>query len=233
MIYLIKCTTKLWNGRLKFIFILSIIIILSMNCTLTVFSNENIKSIKDLSMSELSGSNTNIEFITTEYDEEAIECYSVGKNNIAIGLKNYINIYNLDGMFLYGIKFSPCSSYFLEYESDNLYIYIHRSSKCIKIMGFEKPILYYSVNDTKSNYDIISYKLNNVLSDTIKNSITYKVKGISGTKLVKIDKDNMETVIYDSTSNVGVKFILIFIGIVIFAFVVLYNIKNHKNVKIE
>lgn len=46
-----------------------------MTYSLSVSSNENIKSIKDLTMSKLSSSNANIEFITTECNDEAIECY--------------------------------------------------------------------------------------------------------------------------------------------------------------
>lgn len=114
--------------------------------------------------------------------------------------------------------------FFLEYIDDNLYIYLHRSSKCIKITGYQEPVYYYSVNDTKSNYDIISNKLKNVRSDIIKDSVIYKVGGINNTKLLKIDEDNTEQVIYNSTFNVRLKFIVVFIGVIIFSFVVLYNI---------
>ena len=231
MTYLIKHITKLWNGR--FIAILSIII-LSIACSLSVSSNENIqsiKSIKDLSMSKLSSSNANIEFITTEYDNEVIECYSIGKSNIAVGLKNYINIYNLDGTFLYGIKFKSNSSYFLEYEGNDLYLYIHRSSECIKITGFEKPLLFYYINDTKYNNDYVLHKLNCVYNDFKDDSNVYKVKGINNTKLVRISEDNIQKVIYNSTSNVGLKIIVVVIGNIMFVFVISYNIiiNNKQN----
>lgn len=66
--------------------------------------------------------------------------------------------------------------------------------------------------------------MKNVRSDIIKDSVIYKVGGINNTKLLKIDEDNTEQVIYNSTFNVRLKFIVVFIGVIIFAFVVLYNI---------
>lgn len=179
-------------------------------------------------MSKLSSSNANIEFITTEYDNEVIECYSIGKSNIAVGLKNYINIYNLDGTFLYGIKFKSNSSYFLEYEGNDLYLYIHRSSECIKITGFEKPLLFYYINDTKYNNDYVLHKLNCVYNDFKDDSNVYKVKGINNTKLVRISEDNIQKVIYNSTSNVGLKIIVVVIGNIMFVFVISYNIIINK-----
>ena len=133
--------------------IVFICIIITFNISY-VFASDIDKSVTDLSMSEIKNSSANVEFIPEEYENETIECYAIGESNIAVGTNNYLNIYDLNGDFKYGIKCYMNSAFFLEYIDDNLYIYLHRSSKCIKITGYQEPVYYYSVNDTKSNYDI-------------------------------------------------------------------------------
>ncbi|MGN1481461.1 hypothetical protein [Porcipelethomonas sp.] len=189
-----------------------------------IYANEINKSVTNLSMSNIENSDADIEFITDECKDETIECFAVGENNIAIGLTNQINIYDLDGNFIYGIKCYISSAYFLEYSKNDLFIYMHRSSKCIKITGYKEPLSYYSVDDTNSNYDIISYKLKNRNQYIIKDDNIYKIRGITDTKLVKINKDQTETIIYNSSTNVFMKFIVVFIGVIMFAFIILYNI---------
>ncbi len=222
------CKIKSCNIIIKNILVIIFLSIFIYNEMQIVCADETFKAITELSMSEIKNSDVDMEFITNEYEDETIECYAVGEENIAIGLTNHINIYDINGNFLYAIKYSISSSYFLEYVKTDLYLYSLRSSKCIKITGYKEPIFYYSVNDTKSNYDIISHKLKNVRSDITIGSVIYKVEGINSTKLVKTSNDNMETVIYNSTTKVGLKFIVVFIGVVIFAFVVLFNIISEK-----
>lgn len=222
-----------YTVNIRYLLIFMILGVLLCSGIQTVSAGETVRSVSELSVSEKKSEGADIEFSDSECNNKAIDCYAVGDNNIALGLTDYINVYDLNGSFLYSIKCNMSSACFLEYVEDDLYLYLLRSSECIKITGYLKPVSYFSVDDTKSNDEIISYKLKNRNSDIVKDSVTYQIRGINSTKLVKINGDSTETVIYDSTKNVWLKFIVVSAGVVIFAFVILFDIISRSKNNIE
>lgn len=99
------------NLRKYIINIVFICIIIIFNLSYACASDID-KSVTDLSMSEIKNSSANVEFIPEEYENETIECYAIGESNIAVGTNNYLNIYDLNGDFKYGIKCYMNSAFF-------------------------------------------------------------------------------------------------------------------------
>lgn len=120
------------------------------------------------------------------------------KDEIAIGFRdNHINIYDDNGNFIYGYKFSLNGSYVFKYdENDNIMIFPIRASRCyffntdaelIKTREFS--------NSTEEDKYFRSLKGNKRVSI---NGNLYEVRETFGyTKLIKTEANGEMTIIYD------------------------------------
>lgn len=80
----------------------------------------------------------NIYLLSEEPEKKQIECFDVNeKKLIALGYNSsnyhYISIYNDNGIFQYGYKFSSYGSFRLEWDNDNILIYSIRENAIISI----------------------------------------------------------------------------------------------------
>lgn len=174
-----------------------------------------------------------IELLTTEPERKAINCFNISADGqIAIGCSHSgasksISVYDTEFNFLYGYTFYSESSFGIDWEGENILIYIVRAEKIISLTanGTILDVLGVDYDQKTDSY------LRNVIDATER---TYKgrVYSLSNdflgvfhpgayTKLEVSDTNGNSEILYDASYGVGVYiFISIFIAVLTGGFVI-------------
>lgn len=178
-------------------------------------------------------SNIKFSLIDQEVIGYSIQCFDVNESEmVAIGLnsidENFVNVYNENCEFLYGYTFDIEGSFELEWNNDNLRIYFERSEiivtfdelgKCVEVGG-----MVYSTDNSIYKIDNV-YLTEKTIGDTtysMKNdSFIFNILGSSYSKLVKIEENSNEIVIYDAGSMNTARNIVILLGLVFFCVIII------------
>ena len=225
---------------------------------LALFCNENGSALKmktgfttdNMALEEQNRflSNINLSLITEEPSKNAITCFDVNDNGlIAIGSKNAKNksvlVYTTNGHFKYGYAFNCDGDFGVEWDGSNLIIYFVRSDVAASFDETGKSIDLKIIQDTIDNnsyWNHVIYSTKKTMNGSqyiIRNNMgIFNIFAISYSQLIKKDS-NGETIIYDVSKEYSIKFITIFIAIILFvgfvvSILILQFIRSRKNHKI-
>lgn len=175
--------------------------------------------------------NFSIKLITEEPSKKAVSCFDVNEQGLlAIGCGNNENkticIYN-DGEFIYGYEFYSNGSFGIEWDNENLNIYFVRSDIIASVTKDGDIVEVRMVENTLDNN---SYFNNYLLStEKVINNTNYVIKNDLGlfdtitraySKVVLVSQEQVETVIYDASTNYVSKILITFIFILLFVLIV-------------
>lgn len=173
-------------------------------------------------------SNFEINKITEEGNKKAIECFDVNeKGNIAVGssdfFKGIIKIYSEDGVFQYGFEFEISGKFGLEWDKDNLLIYIVRGNTVISIDSEGNVVAVDKIADTINNQ--LYWKNTVYATKRTNNNKTYEIRNDMGplnifsfnySQLLITDQNGDTKIIYDINSSQIIKYIIIICIIISF-----------------
>ncbi len=232
------------NRNIKNRLILAIIFILALNSNINIiiamttgFSTEELNFEKQQTFL----SNIDISLLDSDSDirSKFIVCFDVSENGlIALGFADSTNksvcIYNPDFKFKYGYSFNSSGSFGIEWDNNNLIIYFVRSDvaasfdksgACTEI----KAIRNTSLNNSYWNNNVFSLK-RQVGDDQyiIKNNMSvFSYFGSSYSQLIKIDKNGLETILYDVSGAKIIRTVIAFlVAIIIFIIAILTIVKS-------
>ena len=208
-----KYTIILWKGnsvmKLFFSIILLVIIlvmgIVNVSALNTGFETEDMP---DERKNEFL-SDIDLQVLSKEsYNKNRIECFDVNsKGMVAIGMSKAphhrtICVYSSDGVFQYGYTFKSNGSFGIEWDGDNLNIYLVRSMGMVSLSnsGYLKGACV--IKDTFEN---IKYENNVIFADEkIVDGVTYRLKNTYGildpfskpvSQVIRISENGKEKVI--------------------------------------
>ncbi len=173
--------------------------------------------------------NINLSMLEDEPQKKAIECFDVNENGeIAIGCSDFENktvcIYTSDGDFQYGYSFECSGNFGIEFDKSVLNIYFVRSDVAIAVnpVGEVESIL--KIQNTSENN---AYWNNCVFSTKRKiGDVEYAIKNDMGifnvfassySQLISTNKNGEKSIIYDVSSAQFAKMVVVFIGVLVFA----------------
>ncbi len=209
----------------------------------TGFTTENISNEKMITFVD----NINIKLLEEEPRGMSIECYDINKNGMfAIGTERFeqkkIAVYNIEGIFQYGISFDSSGTFYLELtDDDKLIIYFVRSDMAVSVNSVGEVEEVLNIPDTLDNNRYWRYiqapkKKVGETQYKLKNDMgILNIFATSYSQIVAIDAEGNETVIFDAdtTAEQVTIIIIVFIGITIFivAFTIyiVRLIKQNKN----
>ena len=140
--------------------------------------------------------------IHSEQKDERINDYAINENNeIAVATAKYINIYDENGVFLYGYSLSISGAYAIDFYIDGIDIYRVRQQDLIRLDKEGHIVSVLSVESTPENDKIIS-DIHKNMRQTSKeyNGYQYKMNS-SLTKLERIGSDGTKLIIYASSES--------------------------------
>ena len=190
-------------------------------------------------------SNINLSLITEEPSKNAITCFDVNDSGlIAIGSKNsktkLVLVYTTNGNFKYGYAFNCNGDFGVEWDGNNIIIYFVRSDVAALFDETGKSIDLKIIQDTIDNncyWNHVVYSTKRTINGSqyiMRNNMgIFNIFAISYSQLIKTDSD-AETIIYDVSNAYSVKFIIIFITIILFvgfvvSMLILQFVKLRKN----
>lgn len=154
-----------------------------------------------------------INVFETEPERRPITCFDVNENGlIALGTENHeqktIAVYTSKGEFLYGLSFNDSGSFGVEWDNENLNIYLVRGDLEITVDKTGEIKEVYIIKNTDKNN---SYWNNVIFSDTRNiNGVEYKIDNDLGilnliqssySRLVVTTSAGAETVLYDVSDS--------------------------------
>ena len=155
--------------------------------------------------------NINLSYIKEEPKKSMFDCFDVNVNQmIAIGYSNSsiktVSVYSSKGIFQYGYTFNCMGDFGLEWDENNLNIYLVRSNAIVSVNSKGKILSILEVQNTTDNN---SYRNHYIYSKkrTVGNT-EYHMKNDSGalnvfataySQLVFVNEQKQETIIYDAS----------------------------------
>lgn len=228
-----------------FISVFSVVLILC--CVQTSFAYGGGMSTEEMPKDEQESliENICINVFETEPKKRPITCFDVNENGlIALGTEYYeqktISIYTSKGEFLYGLSFNDDGAFGVEWENENLNIYLVRSELKITVDKAGQIKAVFKIKDTLENN---SYWNNFIFSDTRNiNGIEYKIDNDLGiinliqssySRLVVTTPQGAETVLYDVGSSQLLYSIFWIIAVVLIVTIAITAIAKQwkKNIK--
>jgi len=186
-------------------------------------------------------SNVKISLLKEEPKNRAIRCFDVSENgSIALGfgdsVKRKIGVYSSNGDFEYGFEFNSYGTYGVEWDEDNLIIYLVRSDIAITVDSMGQVVDVLKIKDTHENN---SYWHNSVFSTKrIIGKAQYILRNDMGILNVFIpssysqlvlEQNGTKTILYDVNVTQLPKVLLMVIGISGFVCFAIYKIvKNTR-----
>lgn len=164
---------------------------------------------------------------------EPIDCFDVNEEGmIALGFSDseqkMIGIYTSSGEFQYSYEFECYGKFGLEWDENGLIIYLVRSDLAIAVDTEGKIKNIFKIEDTMKNN---SYWNHSVFATkrtvgnckyVIKNDMgIFNISASSYSQLITIDEDGDTNIIYDVNSSQLLKSIVMFVGVIIFAGIVI------------
>ena len=222
----------------RFLFaILSMIILfctLSINvCALnTGFAVENFS---DEQLNKISN-NFKITSLQSEPKRNAIDCFAVSESGmVAIGCSSSVDktvcVYSDNGVFEYGYKFETYGTFGLDFDGDNVIIYLVRSGAAILVNKSAEIESIFKISDTKEN---TRYWNNHVYSNKhtalgktyfLRNDMgVLNIVATSYSQLIVLDENGESSVIYDVNANQLTKTLIILVLVCGFVAVVIFVI---------
>lgn len=178
-------------------------------------------------------SNVNISLLMVEPAKKGIQCFDVNEEGmVAIGQKGAhgkeLCIYSADGTFLYGYTFNCAQSFGVEWDSECINIYFVRSDVVISVDSDGnildiKEVQNTIENNTYENY--LLYSTSRAIGDTrylIRNDMgIFNWFALSYSQLITINTNGEESIIYDVSSAQFSNMVAVFVGVLVFACLVL------------
>lgn len=128
--------------------------------------------------------------------------YALGFNTMFSG--KVVNVYDADGTFLYGFSFNTPGSFYIEWDGDNIIVYLVRDDLAFAI---DSNITCVEVADIPNNQENQKYWRGEIASAQRKvNDVTYQAKpGLLAFrwKLVALAPDGTETVLFHEPGAFG------------------------------
>lgn len=222
----------------KLVSIIFIITMIVCNGSVTVFAIDTGFSTSEMSIKDQQTfiSNTKLSLINDEPRKSIIKCFDVSNSElIAIGSKisekAYISVYDTTGKFQYGYAFDCNQNFAVQWDDTNLIIYFVRSDVAALVDSNGTIMELKRIDNTLNNNSywhhsvFITEKTLNDNRYTIKNNMGLLNVFVSTySLLVKTDSDGNETIIYDVSSAQTAKTVFIFIGVCLFASIVIYGV---------
>lgn len=217
-------------------FVLSIFIYIPVSAVNTGFESHDIT--KDKGRTDKVLSNVNLQYITEEPDKKGINCFDVNENGlvaIVYDFSNTIVVYDSNGTFKYGYKFNSAGSEEVEWDGDNVNILFNRSDiilsvdpkgNVVGLLEIENTIDNSSYSNKLSSHKKMANGKEYAISDILD---PFDVLSTEHSKLVVIDSDGTEKVIFDVTSKTLIKNLLVIVLVVLFcAFVIIGILRKIK-----
>lgn len=211
-------------------FLLFLIVIVNIKVTIfamdTGFTTENIPNEKINTFLD----NVSIKILEEEPQGISIECYDINKNGMfAIGAERFkqkkIAVYNIEGVFQYGVTFESSGTFYLELTDDNmLLIYFVRSDIAVSVNSKGEVEEVLKIPDTLDNNRYWRYiqapkKKVGETQYILKNDMgVLNIFATSYSQIVAVDAEGNETVIFDAntTAEQVAIIIVVLVGITIF-----------------
>ena len=177
-------------------------------------------------------SNIDLSLIREEPEKNAITCFDISESGlIAVGTQNLnkklVMVYTSDGHFEYGYEFNCSGSFGIEWDDDNIIIYFVRGDIAA---SFDKAGDNVDLKKIQNTIENTSYWNNDVFCTqrTINNNLYYMNNGNrlfsvampSYSQITKVDPDGNSEIIYTCGNNQVLKFVMIFIIIVVFVILI-------------
>ena len=173
--------------------------------------------------------NTDIILINVPVKNAPISCFDINEyGEIALGFNELsdksICIYNSDGSFKYGYSFKASGQFGVEWDESNLIIFFVRGDIAALVDDNANVI---EIKRISNNFQNNSYWNHKVFS-TIRtvNDTTYMLRNDLGllnlfamsthSKLIKIDGDGSELILYDASSDHAIKIVTFILFILMF-----------------
>jgi hypothetical protein len=186
----------------------------------------------------------NVQLVKSDNPEmqSGISTFDVNNSGqIAIGLSNKkINIYDTDGQFQYGYSFSTAGDYEMEWDKQNLIIYLVRSDIALKVDSEGNYLELESIDNSIENNSYWNY-LERKTSQTsggnyyeVNNKKGINIFATNYSRLVKTDSNGIETIIYDVSKTKmasQVTIILLVIGLITITTLIIIEGWKDKTVK--
>lgn len=174
--------------------------------------------------------------LTKEVVNSPIGCFDVSDDGlIALGLeKDAINVYNADGIYLYGFAFDLDGTYYLRWNSENLIIYLVREKLAMEIVNGNDNVIYikevtdeWSLADPTIKYLLGTTKIFNENEYTINKDMgPFNMIAGSYSKLEIIKKDGTINTVFDVSDMYTVRLAVEFLLVVTFLIVVIFILKK-------
>ncbi len=182
--------------------------------------------------------NIELQLLTEEPSKEAIDCFDVDtKGFIVIGQSRstvkYLCVYDVDMNFQYAYKFNCHGDYGIEWDDGNITIYFVRSDVVITIQPDGDLVNGYKVLNNRENTDyyydsmLATTRYENGDKYTLKKNTSFLGDIGSYSRLLKTDSDGNVQILYDASSTLFPRRIVVFVIIIIIvAITIVRLIKN-------
>ena len=186
-------------------------------------------SVKEISLEEWEdfAEVLNIEMLDAPINNEPFECYDINENGlIALGIKTRytaICVYDQQGEFQNGFSFDCTGTYKIEWDSDNIIIYLVRSNIAASFDKHGECVGLAEIEDLDENWAHgrsfdSRYRTVGNTEYVCKNDIGFlNIFASSYSQLVRIDENGVETMLYDVNDTQLARSITSFVLILLFA----------------
>ena len=189
-------------------------------------------------------SNFELTLLTEEPQKNAVACFDVNEDGlVAIGTENAskksILIYTSNGTFQYGYEFDSSGSFGVEWDGNNIIIYLIRSDLAVLTDEKGTVLELYEIENTIENNSYWNHSVFTPQREV--NNSRYIMKNDMGllnvlassySQVVKIDNNENETIIYDFSDQYAAKVIVISAAAIVFSavvvFVIVFKFKGMK-----
>lgn len=218
----------------RFLFIFFIIVSILINGSFSAFAINTGFTTNELSSEDKQTFLSNFELIllTEEPQKNAVTCFDVNEDGlVAIGTENAskksIWIYTSNGTFQYGYEFDSSGSFGVEWDGNNIIIYLVRSDLAVLVDEKGTVLELYEIENTVENNSYWNHSV--FTSQREVNESRYIMKNDMGllnilassySQVVKIDYNENETIIYDFSDQYAAKVIVVSMAAIVFAAVV-------------
>ena len=126
--------------------------------------------------------------------------YALGFQGLFIG--NIVNIYDADGTFLYGFSFDSNGSFYLEWDGDNIILYLLRDYLAYAVDPNVTCVEVAKISDARENQEYWNGEI--MSSEKEVNGVSYQAKpGLLSRhwKLVAEESDGMQTELFNESET--------------------------------
>ncbi len=184
-------------------------------------------------------SNVKLSLITEEPEKQAITCFDVNDDGlVAVGSKDLtkkiVSVYDSAGTFQYGYTFDCSGSFGLEWDDHNIILYFARSNVAALFDASGSNLELKIIQNTTNNDDYWNHFVE--ATTRTMNEEQYIMRNHMGllnlfassySQLIKIDGDENIIHIYDVGSEYNIKFMVVFVVVILFLIFVVAKVLLH------